>query len=165
MKRMWFVLLWAWSWAAQAQEGALDASNDNIDTSYSLHSDDAPVGIITTYINKTQIETPNALLVNPGTESQYSSFGIGPSVKLGDYVTAYGVIGAAGDSRSSYQTAIPVQALTLDNDSRMYGVGMQIRPTQDWQIDMKYQNANLNSGADSSRQVNYFNVGIGYKFW
>ena len=155
MKRTWFVLLCAWSWAAQAQEGALDASNDNIDTSYSLHSDDAPVGIITTYINKTQIETPNALLVNPGTESQYSSFGIGPSVKLGDYVT----------SRSSYQTAIPVQALTLDNDSRMYGVGMQIRPTQDWQIDMKYQNANLNSGADSSRQVNYFNVGIGYKFW
>ena len=25
--------------------------------------------------------------------------------------------------------------------------------------------AALNSGADASRQVNYFNVGVGYKFW
>ena len=75
------------------------------------------------------------------------------------------MIGAAADNRSNFDTAMPVQALTLDNDARMYGVGMQIRPNQDWQIDMKYQNANLNSGADATRQVNYFNVGIGYKFW
>ena len=160
---VWGVMLY--SFAASAQEGVADVTSEDIDASYSLHADDAPVGVITTYISKNRTEEAQPAMVNPSSASQYTSFGIGPSVKLGEHVTAYGVIGAAADNRSNFDTAMPVQALTLDNDARMYGVGMQIRPNQDWQIDMKYQNANLNSGADATRQINYFNVGIGYKFW
>ena len=162
----WLVgILMSYSLAVYAQEGVADVETTDIDASYNLQASDASVGLITTYISKNRTEEAQPAMVNPSSASQYTSFGIGPSVKLGEHVTAYGVIGAAADARSNFDTAMPVQALTLDNDARMYGVGMQIRPNQDWQIDMKYQNANLNSGADASRQVNYFNVGIGYKFW
>lgn len=150
---------------AVAQEGVANVESADIDASYAMHAPDAPVGLMTTYINKNQAAETETGLVNPNGTSQYSSFGIGPSVKINPYVTAYGVIGAAADTRSQYNTAVPVQALTLDDDSRMYGVGMQIRPNEDWHIDMKYQNANLDSEAAASRRVNYFNVGIGYTFW
>lgn len=139
--------------------------DDDIDASYALHGDDDPIGGIISYINKNQISDTRTALSGPSNTTQYTSFGVGPAVKINPYVTAYGVVGAAADARSHNGVAVPVQALTLDENSRMYGVGMQIKPNEEWQIDMKYQKANLEREAAPSRQVNYFNVGVGYKFW
>lgn len=150
---------------AWAQEGVAQEPSEDIDASVALHQEDAPVGLMTSYIYKNQLETHNPQLVNPNAASPYSSFGIGPSIKLSPHVMAYGVVGAAADAKSQGNEAVPLQALTLDDDARMYGVGMQIRPNSDWQIDVKYQNANLDSEDRAGRRVNYFNLGIGYKFW
>ena len=64
------------SFAASAQEGVADAVSEDIDASYSLHADDAPVGVITTYISKNRTEEAQPAMVNPSSASHSATWSV-----------------------------------------------------------------------------------------
>ena len=150
---LWVVNVWA------------DEMPTLFNASYIIKVDQAqPVGLMANYIDKPQWDAHSNQALASQAQSQYTSLGFGPSVEVNDKVTAYSVIGAAAITDTSRHQSAPIQALSLDSDARMYGFGMNIRPNEQWHIDIQYQNSQLYLQKNDAKQVNYFNLGVGYRF-
>lgn len=126
--------------------------------------DEDKIGLITAYIDRPSWEAIKEMNVAAPIQSQYASLGFGPSIDLHPNVRAYGVVGSATTWGSDRQDSASLQALSLDKDSRMYGMGLSMSPNEQWVVDMQYQNTQFQAQGDDGRRVNYFNLGIGYRF-
>ncbi|AUZ06275.1 MULTISPECIES: outer membrane protein [Vitreoscilla] len=122
------------------------------------------IGLITAYIDRPSWEAIKEVSADSTLQSQYSSFGFGPSLDLSPQLRAYGLVGSATTSDSHRQDSASLQALSLDKDSRMYGMGLSMSPSEQWVVDMQYQNTQFQTQGDDGKRVNYFNIGVAYRF-
>lgn len=126
--------------------------------------DEDKIGLIAAYIDRPSWGAIKGVSAAASLQSQYASFGFGPSIELHPQLRAYGVVGSATTFDSNRQDSASLQALSLDKDSRMYGMGLSMSPSEQWVVDMQYQNTQFQAQGDDGKRVNYFNLGIGYRF-
>lgn len=123
----------------------------------------APVGVIgaATYMGasvKGINEDQNRVKLN----FRYFSLLAGPSYKINDYVSIYGMTGVAnGKIKVSFQSEKERyhQSESASKFGFAYGAGVQIVPAANWTIDTGYEGAHIGNVL-----VNGINFGVGYHF-
>lgn len=93
--------------------------------------------------------------VGSGTLDYYSLSG-GPSFRFNEYISAYGLIGAA---KGKIEASAFGQSESQSKTSMMYGLGLQFNPIPNVAIDASYEYSKLDEV-----KVNTFVIGVGYRF-
>ncbi|MDB6371276.1 Ail/Lom family outer membrane beta-barrel protein [Photorhabdus bodei] len=90
----------------------------------------------------------------------YYSLMAGPTYRFNDYVSAYGLVGAA---HRKVKSEASVRGYDLDyknsKTSVAYGLGLQFNPVPNWTIDTSYEYSKQND-----IKVGTWVVGVGYRF-
>ncbi|MCW7762646.1 Ail/Lom family outer membrane beta-barrel protein [Photorhabdus luminescens] len=86
----------------------------------------------------------------------YYSLMAGPTYRFNEYVSAYGMVGAA---HGRIKSTVPQFSGRKSETSIGYGVGLQFNPVPNWTIDTSYEYSKLNDF-----KVGTWVVGVGYRF-
>ncbi|NDK97989.1 Ail/Lom family outer membrane beta-barrel protein [Photorhabdus bodei] len=86
----------------------------------------------------------------------YYSLMAGPTYRFNDYVSAYGMVGAA---RGKIKASNFVDSESYSKTSIGYGLGLQFNPMPNWTIDTSYEYSKLND-----IKIGTWVVGVGYRF-
>ncbi|MBS9425050.1 Ail/Lom family outer membrane beta-barrel protein [Photorhabdus caribbeanensis] len=88
----------------------------------------------------------------------YYSLMAGPTYRFNDYVSAYGMVGAA---RGKVKVSDFVHSESESNSKTSigYGLGLQFNPMPNWTIDTSYEYSKL-----GETKVGTWVVGVGYRF-
>lgn len=86
----------------------------------------------------------------------YYSFTAGPSYRFNEYVSAYGLIGAA---RGKVSLSVFDESVSESKTAMAYGVGVQFNPLPNIAIDASYEHTKL-----SDIKVGTWMLGVGYRF-
>ncbi|MBS9438139.1 attachment protein [Photorhabdus noenieputensis] len=91
----------------------------------------------------------------------YYSLMAGPTYRFNDYVSAYGLIGAAhGKAKSeSFVSGYELLDHKGSKTSVAYGLGLQFNPMPNWTIDTSYEYSKLDDA-----KIGTWVVGVGYRF-
>ncbi|MBG6246304.1 virulence protein [Candidatus Symbiopectobacterium sp. 'North America'] len=92
---------------------------------------------------------------------KYYSLLVGPSYRVNEFVSLYGLAGVAhGKGKLSGTYADGDNIPYKDKKSGFaYGAGVQISPTANWSIDLGYEGSTA-----KNIKINGFNIGLGYRF-
>ncbi|MBS9440785.1 Ail/Lom family outer membrane beta-barrel protein [Photorhabdus heterorhabditis] len=109
-----------------------------------------------TYTHKSLEENPVKFDVD------YYSLMAGPAYRFNEYVSVYGMVGAAhGKAKVSLLGVSAEKSKT----SISYGLGLQFNPMPNWTIDTSYEYSKLGGFADlGDLKVGTWVVGVGYRF-
>ncbi|RAX04391.1 MULTISPECIES: Ail/Lom family outer membrane beta-barrel protein [unclassified Photorhabdus] len=98
-------------------------------------------------------------------ELDYYSLMAGPTYRFNEYVSAYGMIGAAhGKVKASYLVNSNSGSDGYSKTSIGYGLGLQFNPVPNWTIDTSYEYAKFNEASLGDLKVGTWVVGVGYRF-
>ncbi|EYU16103.1 Ail/Lom family outer membrane beta-barrel protein [Photorhabdus aegyptia] len=91
----------------------------------------------------------------------YYSLMAGPTYRFNDYVSAYGMVGAArGKAKSeAFVSGYEIPDYKGSKTSVAYGLGLQFNPMPNWTIDTSYEYSKLND-----IKIGTWVVGVGYRF-
>lgn len=113
------------------------------------------------------------ILANGERSTKFFSLAAGPSYRLHDKVTAYGLLGVARTKADvsadwmNHESGTYVKRGTVSANAKRtglsYGGGVQINPTQRYLVDLSYENAPGTNGQQNKR-VNSFAIGLGCRF-
>lgn len=94
-------------------------------------------------------------------QRKYFSLLVGPSYRVNEFVSLYGLAGVAhGNIKRSGTDAGGDNISYKDKKSGFaYGAGVQISPAANWSIDLGYEGAKT-----KGTKINGFNIGLGYRF-
>ncbi|EQB99008.1 Ail/Lom family outer membrane beta-barrel protein [Photorhabdus temperata] len=91
-------------------------------------------------------------------DMDYYSLMAGPTYRFNEYVSVYGMVGAAhGKVKGS--NFITSQSDSKSKTSVGYGVGLQFNPMPNWTIDTSYEYSKLDE-----LKIGTWVVGVGYRF-
>ncbi|MBG6249351.1 Ail/Lom family outer membrane beta-barrel protein [Candidatus Symbiopectobacterium endolongispinus] len=92
---------------------------------------------------------------------KYYSLLVGPSYHVNEFVSLYGLVGAAhGKAKGSVTNHAGDYDSGKGNDTVFaYGAGVQIVPAANWSIDVGYEGSKF-----KAVKINGFNIGLGYRF-
>jgi putative virulence related protein PagC len=138
---------------------------------------DQPIGIITSFSYMSGKETESYFktrdIMSGKVEVKYYSLAVGPTYRMNDFISVYGLLGGAvGKVDSSLHwlnyTSSGYEDMGTYHEAEtkssvVYGVGLQINPMQNLAIDLAYEGSRLKYDGDNY-SVNGFNVGVGYRF-
>ncbi|MEK9498695.1 Ail/Lom family outer membrane beta-barrel protein [Photorhabdus sp. P32] len=122
---------------------------------------DSNLGVIGSF---TYTHLGNDLYINSSKagkyELDYYSLMAGPTYRFNEYVSAYGMVGAA---RGKGEVKIPALSESYsESESKTsigYGVGLQFNPMPNWTVDTSYEYSKL-----GDFKVGTWVVGVGYRF-
>ncbi|ENN8379063.1 outer membrane beta-barrel protein [Providencia rettgeri] len=102
------------------------------------------------------------------TDAKYYSLLIGPSYRLNDYISLYGLIGAAHtkentDERVGNNTYSRKESYSSNSTSLAYGLGFSVNPTDYLVMRIGYEGTESKHNG-KTHDVNGFNIGVGYRF-
>ncbi|WP_446471292.1 Ail/Lom family outer membrane beta-barrel protein [Xenorhabdus stockiae] len=94
----------------------------------------------------------------------YYSLTAGPSYRINDYVSVYGLIGAAhGEAEFNYMYWTNWQfrsgSVSVSETEFAYGAGLQVNPTSNIALDASYEYTKFNEA-----KVGTWMIGVGYRF-
>ncbi|MGL9734567.1 MAG: Ail/Lom family outer membrane beta-barrel protein [Symbiopectobacterium sp.] len=94
---------------------------------------------------------------------KYYSLLVGPSCRVNEFVSLYGLAGVAHGSgkaklSGSYDDGDNV-SYKGKKSGFAYGSGVQISPAADWSINLGYEGSTI-----KNMKINGFNIGLGYRF-
>ncbi|TNH43116.1 Ail/Lom family outer membrane beta-barrel protein [Photorhabdus luminescens] len=93
----------------------------------------------------------------------YYSLMAGPTYRFNEYVSAYGMIGAAhGKVKAS--DLVHSNSDSHSKTSIGYGLGLQFNPVPNWTIDTSYEYAKFDDARLGDLKVGTWVVGVGYRF-
>ncbi|WP_323836607.1 Ail/Lom family outer membrane beta-barrel protein [Photorhabdus africana] len=94
-------------------------------------------------------------------DMDYYSLMAGPTYRFNDYVSAYGLIGAAHRKAKgeSFVSGYELLDHKGSKTSVAYGLGLQFNPVPNWTIDTSYEYSKLDD-----LKVGTWVVGVGYRF-
>ncbi|WP_264625979.1 Ail/Lom family outer membrane beta-barrel protein [Candidatus Symbiopectobacterium sp. NZEC135] len=90
---------------------------------------------------------------------QYYALLVGPSFRVNEFVSLYGLAGALHLKAKGYDVTGNNESHKLSANTFAYGAGVQIAPAANWTIDVGYEGA-----AFKDMKLNGFNIGLGYRF-
>ncbi|WP_118986000.1 Ail/Lom family outer membrane beta-barrel protein [Photorhabdus sp. CRCIA-P01] len=122
---------------------------------------DSNLGVIGSF---TYTHLDNDLYINSSkvgkSELDYYSLMAGPIYRFNDYVSAYGLIGAAhGKVKGEVSVLGHDRDYKSNKTSVAYGLGLQFNPMPNWTIDTSYEYSKLDD-----TKVGTWVVGVGYRF-
>ncbi len=91
----------------------------------------------------------------------YYSLMAGPTYRFNEYVSIYGMVGAA---RGEFEVPVLNGSYTEGKSSVSYGLGLQFNPMPNWTIDTSYEYAKFNDARLGDLKVGTWVVGVGYRF-
>ncbi|MFD0707592.1 attachment protein [Photorhabdus luminescens] len=91
-------------------------------------------------------------------DMDYYSLMAGPTYRFNEYVSAYGLIGAAHGKVKS-EGSNSNSDFKYNKTSVAYGLGLQFNPMPNWTIDTSYEYSKLND-----IKIGTWVVGVGYRF-
>ncbi|WP_318369551.1 Ail/Lom family outer membrane beta-barrel protein [Enterobacter sp.] len=107
--------------------------------------------------------------VKNSVEVKYYSLMVGPAYRINDFVSLYALGGVAhtkADGNTKWVNAgdnyTVRESISEDSTSFAWGAGVQFNPTENLAINVGYEGTNVD--IDGSRDINGFNVGVGYRF-
>ncbi|MCT4713111.1 Ail/Lom family outer membrane beta-barrel protein [Enterobacteriaceae bacterium H11S18] len=136
---------------------------------------DSPLSVITsfTYMGAT-VDDAYSDEVNDFQDHddfKYYSLSVGPAYRFNEYVSVYGLLGAAyGKVNYDYhweshdgEDKVSMSG-NQDSTRLMYGADVQINPMDNLVIDVGYEGSDYKNGDGDTFAINGFNLGIGYRF-
>lgn len=113
------------------------------------------------------------ILANGKRDTKYYSIMAGPTFRVNDVVSVYGLMGLARTKSDvnadwlNHEGGNYVKRGTVSASHKKtalgYGLGAQINPTKNIAIDVAYEGAQ-SSNALGNKHMNAFSVGVGYRF-
>lgn len=79
---------------------------------------------------------------------------MGPSYRVNEFVSLYGLAGTAHGKIKASGTDFKESATGF-----AYGAGVQIAPAANWTVDIGYEGSGIKEA-----KLNGFNIGLGYRF-
>ncbi len=96
---------------------------------------------------------------NGKAQLKYYSLLVGPSYHVNEFVSLYGLAGAAHGKLKASGTDSDYYSGKGNETAFAYGAGVQIAPAANWTIDVGYEGS-----AFKYTKLNGFNIGLGYRF-
>ena len=127
------------------------------------YQNENPVGVVGSFTYMGSSETHNYGPEITGTfDLSYYSLLAGPSYRINDVVSVYGLMGAARGKVdiSARNNATGERASGSESKTGFaYGLGVQVVPAANWAINVGYEGTKIDE-----YRVNGFNIGVGYRF-
>jgi putatice virulence related protein PagC len=132
---------------------------------------DSPVSIIgsLSYMdnnNETFYSYINGLPGKADLDVKYHSILAGPAYRINDYLSLYGLVGAAYTKANIEMTLFGVTGSMSESDSSTsfaYAAGLAINPTDNLSVNVGYEGSRSRL-YDDKISLNGFNIGVGYRF-
>ncbi|WP_291972286.1 Ail/Lom family outer membrane beta-barrel protein [Candidatus Symbiopectobacterium sp.] len=122
---------------------------------------DGPLGFISSLTYMGGSKDVDDLGENARLRVKYYSLLVGPSYRVNEFVSLYGLAGVS-HFKGKYSETNGVDANSSQNHKESgfaYGAGVQISPAANWSIDLGYE------GSKSEHtKTKGFNIGLGYRF-
>lgn len=98
---------------------------------------------------------------------KYYSLLAGPAYRINDYVSLYGLIGAARmkadvESSNKEQGYYEYESASTTKTNFAYGAGIVINPIKNVSVNLGYEGTKIDM--NGSHSINGFNLGVGYRF-
>ncbi|NHB86710.1 Ail/Lom family outer membrane beta-barrel protein [Photorhabdus tasmaniensis] len=91
-------------------------------------------------------------------DMDYFSLMAGPTYRFNEYVSVYGMVGAA-HGKVKYSDYVGSMSGSKSKTSVSYGLGLQFNPMPNWTIDTSYEYSKLDD-----LKIGTWVVGVGYRF-
>ncbi|EHX6839199.1 outer membrane beta-barrel protein [Salmonella enterica subsp. enterica serovar Schwarzengrund] len=97
------------------------------------------------------------------TDWGYTSYQVGPSLRINNYVSLYSLLGIA---RADSDVSTMSEKHTFKKNALAGSFGLQINPLPKMVIDMGYEYAKFNDYPQNDNNIEslLFNIGVGYRF-
>ncbi len=95
-------------------------------------------------------------------EAKYYSLLAGPAYRINDYISLYGLAGAAY-SKGKFIMQEDKSSMSANSTRFAYAAGVVINPTQDLSVNIGYEGTTAKMLGEKMN-INGFNVGVGYRF-
>jgi outer membrane protein X len=131
---------------------------DGFNLKYRYEFDNSQWGVIGSF---TYVENEQGSVYADYYKGQYYSLTAGPSYRLNDWISAYGVIGLGyGKFRNveDYQSTARVDN-SMSDYGFSYGAGLQVNPINNVAVDVSYEQSRIRSVDEG-----VWMVGLGYHF-
>ncbi|AOM42110.1 Ail/Lom family outer membrane beta-barrel protein [Xenorhabdus hominickii] len=117
-------------------------------------------GVIGSFTRTSQKDTYSDSAIKSEVSQEYNSFMAEPAYRFNEYISAYGLLGAAYGKISSYNSQYNrTHSLESNTTAAAYGAGLQFNPSPNVAIDVSFEYSKLDEA-----QVGTWVLGTGYRF-
>ncbi|WON76123.1 outer membrane protein OmpX [Serratia sp. UGAL515B_01] len=127
---------------------------DGFNLKYRYEFDNSQLGVIGSYTYLKQSDSGNELY----DKAQYNGVTAGPTYRINDWASVYGVIGVGYGRFTGSQKNI-YSDHTDTGYGFVYGTGLQFNPIQQVALDVGYEKSRIRDVT-----IGIWNVGVGYRF-
>lgn len=130
---------------------------------------DSPVSVISSFSymegdsTNTHLTSLTRTITHEDTVKYYSLLA-GPAYRINDYISVYGLLGAAHVKSENKRKSVLGNATYSDKSTQLaYAAGIAINPLDSLSVNIGYEGTKVD-GEYGNYSINGFNVGVGYRF-